>query len=832
MLFPINIIASRQSIPKFSSATVVKLAPSVTRAFRRSFACSSSRLDYISPKGGNGSGYGGGKLTLSSRSQLASAKRIVVKVGSAVLTRQDNCGLALGRVASLIEQVATLQNTGRELIMVTSGAVAFGKQKLAQELLMSMSMRQTLHSKDNSHVHGSKVMLEARAAAAVGQSGLMSLYEAMFAQYGVRIAQVLVTKSDFTDDYTRKHLFQTMSELLALNIVPIVNTNDAVAAPAQVYDALEGDITVNDNDSLAALLSAEIQADLMVLMSDVEGVYTGPPGLDGSRLMHTYCPNINSAGMRYGAKSSVGSGGMQSKVSAATWAINNGIAVVICNGSKEGELTSVINGRRTGTLFTTHAHGTRTPENIAELAQDGGRQLVNLTGEQRSSIIRNIGELLIDRKADILSANQRDLDNADKEKLSSAETDRLKLTDAKIISLADGLKQIAEDSVNIVGKIVKKTMLASGLELQQVTVPIGLLLVIFEARPDCLPQIASLAIASANGLVLKGGSEAVNTNNALMSIVTEALLAHGVQNAIQMVTSREDTGEIISLGMVDLIIPRGSSALVKSVTAHAQGVPVLGHAEGICHVYVDTDADLDKALHIVKDAKCGYPAACNAAETILIHRQLLSKGNFFARLCDTLKSENVEIFSGPTLSKELTFGPPLAKSLRTEYGKLACTIEIVSDCLGAIEHINTFGSSHTDAIVTENEKVAKEFLKRVDSACVFHNASTRFADGYRFGLGAEVGISTGRIHARGPVGVEGLLTTKWLLRGQGQAASDYGSGPGLKPYEHVSLPLFNDSAATPCPPATATPTTNPDLTRVAEDIFPEDEEKEKTQQFG
>jgi len=335
--------------------------------------------------------------------------------------------------------------------------------------------------------------------------------------------------------------------------------------------------------------------------------------------------------------------------------------------------------------------------------------------------------------------------------------------------------------------VVKRTLLADGLELHKITVPIGFLMVIFEARPDCLPQIASLAIASANGLVLKGGSEAVNTNNALMSLVSEALLTHGVQNAIQMVTSREDATEIIALGAVDLIIPRGSSDLVRSVNKIAQGVPVLGHAEGICHVYVDSDADLEKALHIIRDSKCGYPAACNATETVLFHRQLLSKGNFFARLCDMLKSHNVEIFAGPSLSKELTFSPPPAKSLRTEYGRLAVTIEIVPDVLAAIEHINIFGSSHTDTIVTENEKSAKEFVKRVDSACVFHNASTRFADGYRFGLGAEVGISTGKIHARGPVGVEGLLTTKWILHGHGQAASDF--GPGLKQFKHIELPI-------------------------------------------
>ncbi|CAG7835283.1 unnamed protein product [Allacma fusca] len=748
---------------------------SATSTQDKPIATSISEPDCISPS------KNGHKFTISSRSEIPNARRIVVKVGSAVLTRDDDFGLALGRVASLVEQVANLQNGGREVILVSSGAVALGKQLLAPKRDLSVK-----HSPKRYHgLNGNKIQVDPRTAAAVGQLDLMYTYKSMFAQYGVQIAQVLLTQQNFADASARKLFFETISELLALNVLPIVNTNDAVEA-FQIYNELEGGITVNDNDSLAALVSNEFQADLMILISNVDGVLTGPPGTFGSRLLHTYCPDTIQEGVKFGEKSAVGCGGMQSKVSAAIWALNNGTAVIICNGSKQGTLNGIMTGKRIGTLFTAHVNGTRSSEAIAELAKEGGRRLANLDGATRSEIIKRIGELLITRKTDIMTGNNRDLENA-KEKLGSAEYDRLKLTDAKITSLAAGLEQMARDSVDILGRTVKRTLLANGLELQQVKVPIGLLMVIFEARPDCLPQIAALSIASGNGLVLKGGKEAVHTNNALMSIVSEALLTQGVQNAIQMVVSREDANEIIGLGMVDLIIPRGSSALVKSVTAQAQGVPVLGHAEGICHIYVDTDANLDKALHTVKDAKCSYPAACNAVETILIHKELLSKGNFLTRLSDLLMSNNVEIYVGPNLHKEMPSKFPVAKTLKTEYSRLACTIEVVSDVSEAISHINSFGSSHTEAIITENEEAANEFLKRVDSACVFHNASTRFADGYRFGLGAEVGISTGRIHARGPVGVEGLLTTKWILHGQGDAASDF--GPGGKSYKHVQLPL-------------------------------------------
>jgi len=287
---------------------------------------------------------------------------------------------------------------------------------------------------------------------------------------------------------------------------------------------------------------------------------------------------------------------------------------------------------------------------------------------------------------------------------------------------------------------------------------------------------------------LKGGKEAAHSNRALMELVKESLRPTGAANAISLVSTREEISDLLSMDdHIDLIIPRGSSELVRNIQQQSLHIPVLGHAEGVCHVYVDRDADLKKAIKIIRDSKCDYPAACNAMETLLIHESLFN-GDFFNEVCNMLKEEGVKIYSGPRLNQQLTFGPPLAKKLKHEYGSLECCIEVVGNLDEAIGHIHSFGSSHTDVIVTENVDAAKKFQSQVDSACVFHNASSRFADGFRFGLGAEVGISTSRIHARGPVGVEGLLTTKWILKGTDHTVAEFADG-GSRNYVHEQLPI-------------------------------------------
>uniref|UniRef100_A0A8C1C1G3 Delta-1-pyrroline-5-carboxylate synthase n=1 Tax=Cyprinus carpio carpio TaxID=630221 RepID=A0A8C1C1G3_CYPCA len=726
------------------------------------------------------------------RSELRQAKRIVVKLGSAVVTRGDECGLALGRLASIVEQVVLINRNGREMMIVTSGAVAFGKQRLRHEILLSQSVRQALHSGQNQLKDMSLPVLEARACAAAGQSGLMALYEAMFTQYSTCTAQILVTNLDFHDDQKRRNLNSTLHELLRMNIVPIINTNDAVVPPPEPNSDLQGVnvISIKDNDSLAARLAVEMRADLLIALSDVEGLYDSPPGSDDAKLLDTFYPGDQHS-ITYGTKSRVGIGGMEAKVKAALWALQGGTSVVIANGTHPKVtghvITDIVEGKKVGTFFSEVKPAGPTVEQQTEMARSAGRTLASLEPEQRSDIICILADLLTERKDEILSANKNDMEHA-VSRLSPAMLKRLSLSSSKLNSLSIGLRLIAVSSQDSVGRVLRRTRVANKLELEQITVPIGVLLVIFESRPDCLPQVSALAIASGNALLLKGGKEAANTNRILHELAQEALSIHGDKDAIQLVSTREEVEDLCRLEkMIDLIIPRGSSQLVRDIQRAAKSIPVLGHSEGICHVYVDHEASVDKAIKIIRDSKCDYPAACNAMETLLVHRDLL-RTPLFDQIIDMLRTEHVKVHAGPKFASYLTFSPSEVKSLRTEYGDLECCIEVVDSMQEAVDHIHKYGSSHTDVIVTENEDTAEQFLQQLDSACVFWNASSRFADGYRFGLGAEVGISTARIHARGPVGLEGLLTTKWVLRGEGQTAADF-SEQGSMTYLHENLPV-------------------------------------------
>ena len=385
------------------------------------------------------------------------------------------------------------------------------------------------------------------------------------------------------------------------------------------------------------------------------------------------------------------------------------------------------------------------------------------TGVDRTQILGDLAAALEKNAASIFDANRKDLD-ASRNNLSSALYKRLMLNESKLRDVVDGILQIAA-VVDPLGRVIEETELDEGLILRKVQVPIGVIAMIFESRPDAAPQIASLAIRTGNAVLLKGGREAAQTNAALVEVIRGVLKGFGVEDAVQMVATREEVAELLAMDdLISLVIPRGSNEMVRSIQERTK-IPVLGHADGICHVYIDEAADVEKAVKIAVDSKAQYPAVCNAAETLLIHRNF--KGT--DKVLQALKDAGVE------LRMESEFGH--------EFLDLIMAVHTVSSIEEAITHIHRYGSRHTEAIVTEDPSTAQRFLNEVDSAGVFWNASTRFADGFRYGLGAEVGISTNKTHARGPVGMEGLLIYKYQLIGNGHIVATY-SGDNARKFTH------------------------------------------------
>lgn len=403
-------------------------------------------------------------------------------------------------------------------------------------------------------------------------------------------------------------------------------------------------------------------------------------------------------------------------------------------------------------------------KDIAKNAKIASKALLNASAELKNQALTAVCENLEKNKDLIFVANKKDLDEAkalvNSGEISASTYARLKLDENKMRDMLLGIKDVTnlEDPVN---KVFWTKELDEGLILKKISCPIGVIGVIFEARPDVISQISSLAIKSGNAVILKGGKESNHTNETIAKLINEALdkVSGFPKNVINLVFSRDDIKELLNLDeYVDLIIPRGSNKLVKYIQSNTK-IPVLGHASGICHIFVDESADEKMAKDICVDAKIQYPSACNAVETILVHKNF----PFIEDLKQALIQAGVEIFENP-------------ENFSTEYGDKKVSLVTVNSLDEAILHINTYGSGHTDSIITENKENAEKFLNSVDSAGVYHNASTRFSDGFRYGFGAEVGISTNKTHARGPVGLDGLTIYKYKLYGNGQTVAPYAKG--------------------------------------------------------
>ncbi len=428
----------------------------------------------------------------------------------------------------------------------------------------------------------------------------------------------------------------------------------------------------------------------------------------------------------------------------------------------------------------------------ASIAKSAALKLANASTEEKDNALLRIAAAIDEDRDRILAANEKDLEAASKltreGKMSKALLDRLKLDDVKIDEIVTSVKDVAELE-DPVGRTQLALELDKSLELFQVSCPIGVIGAIFESRPDVLVQIAALCLKTGNAVLLKGGSEAHNSNAALFTVVAEASVGGEIPAGwIQLLETREDVNAMLKLNdYIDLLVPRGSEQFVKYIQANTN-IMVLGHSEGVCHVYVDRDSDLEMAEAISYDSKVQYPAVCNAAETLLVDSAIAA--DFLPRIAERYQNAGVELRGCPKTLEVLRsteqLKPASEEDWRSEYNDLIISIKVVDGVDAAIDHINQYGSGHTDAIVTSNKATALKFLRFVDSSSVMHNASTRFSDGFRYGKGAEVGISTYKVHARGPVGLEGLIIYKYLLLGTGQVVARY-VGADAKEFTHREL---------------------------------------------
>jgi len=424
----------------------------------------------------------------------------------------------------------------------------------------------------------------------------------------------------------------------------------------------------------------------------------------------------------------------------------------------------------------------------ASTAKAASIRLAGVNAEQKNAALGLIAEAL-GRSADqIVSANEKDLAAAEKTDLPAPLQKRLKFDQAKLTAVREGIESLIKLD-DPVGRVLAGTELDKGLELYKVSCPIGVIGVVFESRPDALVQISTLCLKSGNAVLLKGGSEASETNRILAQLIDRASAEAGIPAGwIQLLETRQDVTQMLGLDEhIDLLIPRGSNRFVRYIMDNTN-IPVLGHADGICHLYVHADADLDMAVNIALDSKCQYVAVCNALETMLVDTRIAQA--FLPKVKAAFDQKGVELRGCEKTVSIIDVRPACEEDWTTEYLDYVLSVKLVAGLDEAIDHINCYGSGHTDAIVTSDEAAAQKFMDLVDSGNVFWNCSTRFSDGFRYGLGAEVGISTNKIHARGPVGLEGLVIYKYKLFGTGQIVADY-TGPNARKFTHTRIATGN-----------------------------------------
>lgn len=683
-------------------------------------------------------------------------KRVLVKVGSNVLTRPDG-KIDVTRMSSIVDQIVWLLRQGCEVIMVSSGAVVCGKGELnAGHELDNVEQRQLF--------------------AALGQVKLMQLYYDLFREFGVKVGQVLTMKKNFSTEEEYLNQKACVGVMLQNNVVPIVNENDTVSITELMF---------TDNDELSGLVAAMTDCDELVILTNVDGVYDGDPQDGASKVIRRVEVGSQCRVKVSAAKSSNGRGGMASKLRVAQKVASQGIKVLIANGTRDNILVD-LETQPEATVHTEFLPAARKEnaksigvlplissetEALFQQVKQASTVLSSLTDQQRAALLRAVADEIDQRQEEILRANRLDLSRMKEE---NPLYDRLMLTPQRLKDIAADMRHVA-DLPSPLGNVTKERVLENGLHLRRVSVPFGVIGVIYEARPNVTFDVFSLCFKAGSACVLKGGRDAQNTNVAAVELIHNVLQRMGVNPCVVelLPATHEATEELLNaVGYVDLCIPRGGRRLIDTVRNNAR-VPVIETGAGVVHCYFDEKGDLDIGVNIIDNAKTRRPSVCNALDTLLICEKRLADLSLLLR---RVGEKGVEIFADEQAYNALAGSYPDSllrraegeKTWRTEWMSLRMGVRTVADIREALRHIAQFGSGHSESLVSEDEETQRMFRQKVDAACVYVNAPTSFTDGGQFGMGAEIGISTQKLGARGPMALEEITTYKWLIDGRGQ----------------------------------------------------------------
>ncbi len=697
-------------------------------------------------------------------------KRIVVKVGSNVLTRKNGT-LDVTRMSALVDQIADLREMGYQVVLVSSGAVASGRSELGNDVHLDSVEQRQLYS-------------------AVGQAKLMNRYYEFFKEHQIAVGQILTTKENFSTEEQYINQRNCLEIMLEKGVLPIVNENDTVSITELMF---------TDNDELSGLMATMCKAEALYLLSNIDGVYNGVPTDPASSVIREVAPGHDLSEYIQTSKSTSGRGGMTTKAGTAQAVAAQGIDVFIANGEREHILTDLITcpddvpfthfmaasipvadaksiseAGETGEGVDCKEALAEDVRSLLQQAQEASREQVRLSEGDVNELLLALADAIEGNISSLLEANAKDLARMDP---ANPKYDRLKLTDARLRGIAQDMRNTAA-LPSPLHLVQQDTVLPNGLHLQRVSAPFGVIGVIYEARPNVSFDVFSLCFKSGSACVLKGGSDAVDSNTAIVRLIRCVLEQHGVNpNFVSLLpASHEATGMLLNAReYVDLLIPRGSRRLIDFVRQNAS-IPFIETGAGICHTYFDKDGDLQMGSRIVCNAKTRRVSVCNALDCLLVHKQRISD---VPVLCASLAEHNVIIYADPDCYKALQGKYPdnlllraTEESFGTEFLDYKMAIRAVDSLDEALTHIARFSSKHSECIISGDEMTISRFQNEVDAACVYANAPTSFTDGAQFGLGAEIGISTQKLHARGPMALKEITTYKWIVRGNGQVRSN------------------------------------------------------------